>query len=55
MGRESKSDMERIQKGLEEFLEREVPGYRQMESKERDAVKIDILGRNSGKKKKKKS
>ncbi len=55
MGRESKSDMERIQKGLEEFLEKEVPGYRQMESKERDAVKIDILGRNGGKKKKKKS
>ena len=48
MGRESKNDMERIQKGLEEFLEQEVPGYRQMESKERDAVKIDILNGNSG-------
>lgn len=44
MARESKNDMERIQRGLEEFLEKEVPGYRQMESKERDEVKIDILG-----------
>lgn len=44
MERESKNDMQRIQKGLEEFLENEVPGYRQMESKERDAVKIDIYG-----------
>lgn len=50
MARESKNDMERIQKGLEEFLEKEVPGYRQMESKERDAVKIDILGGNGGQK-----
>ena len=50
MGRESKNDMERIQMGLEEFLEKEVPGYRQMESKERDAVKIDILGGNGGQK-----
>ncbi len=48
MTRESKNDMQRIQKGLEEFLENEVPGYRQMESKERDAVKIDILGGNGG-------
>lgn len=50
MERETKNDMERIQKGLEEFLEKEVPGYRQMESKERDAVKIDILGGNGGQK-----
>ena len=48
MTRETKNDMQRIQKGLEEFLENEVPGYRQMESKERDAVKIDILGGNGG-------
>ncbi len=51
MARESKNDMQRIQKGLEEFLENEVPGYRQMESKERDAVKIDILGGNGGQQK----
>ncbi len=62
MGKESKNDMERIQRGLEEFLEKEVPGYRQMESTKRDEVKADILGadktrkvRKKKKKKKKKS
>ena len=50
MARETRNEMERIQKGLEEFLEREVPGYHDMKREERDEVKIDILGGKGGRK-----
>lgn len=57
MEKESNNDMKRIQKGLEEFLEEEIPGYRASEEKYQSrqgreyrssadtGVKLDLLGR----------
>ena len=48
MSKDSINEMEQIQKGLEQFLEKEVDGYKKANDGSEEEIKLDML-QNDGK------